>query len=142
MLASNKMSYSSGNNTSPLPSRALHSSPGSSTESSPAQEDGSTSGGANLSHLGHHRKHSCKSLSQPTIPEEGPEHEDYSPTTPAQTSTAQSLTNKIFATFTSSKSLDKNTVLQSKDEKRLDSKFSKHQSDPNSKHVKDSREAK
>lgn len=142
MLASNKMSYSSGNNTSPLPSRALHSSPGSSTESSPAQEGGSTSGGANLSHLGHHRKHSCKSLSQPTIPEEGPEHEDYSPTTPAQTSTAQSLTNKIFATFTSSKSLDKNTVLQSKDEKRLDSKFSKHQSDSNSKHVKDSREAK
>ena len=134
MLGTAKLAYNSATNTSPLPSRALHSSPGSSQESSPAQEVGTSttpaSATSNLSHLGHHRKHSCKSLSQPTIPEEGPEHEDYSPTstTTSHPTTAQSLTNKIFATFTS-KSLDKNTVLQSKDEKKLESKSGKNISD-------------
>merc|ERR1719367_651550 len=68
--------------TSPLPSRALHSSP-----------HAGESGDSPHSHLTHHRKHSSKSLSQPTIPEEGPEHEE-----PHQ-QIQQSLTNKIFATL-------------------------------------------
>ena len=53
-----------------------------------------------------HRKHSSKSLSQPTIPEEGPEQtEDASPDLagPApltsSTSSTQSITDKILATF-------------------------------------------
>ena len=151
MLGSGKLSYSSATNTSPLPSRALHSSPVSSQDTSPAAQEGvsgssagssgvasqtsSTGATSNLSHLGHHRKHSCKSLSQPTIPEEGPEHEDYSPTSSSatQTSTAQSLTTKLFATFTS-KSLDKNTILQSKDEKKLESKSSKNNQSDNGSH--------
>jgi len=68
--------------TSPLPSRALHSSPhaGDPSDTSPH------------SHLTHHRKHSSKSLSQPTIPEEGPEHEELPPL-PQQ----QSLPTKILA---------------------------------------------
>ena len=49
---------SSSVSTSPLPSRATHSSPGSSQESG--------------------RKHSTKSLNQSTIPEEGPDQEDQS----------------------------------------------------------------
>ena len=68
--------------TSPLPSRATHSSPVShcSADSGPAG----------------HRKHSNKSLSQPTIPEEtGTEQEQES---------AQSITDKILATLSQSKS--------------------------------------
>ena len=68
-------------NTSPLPSRATHSSPGTTAH---AQEASA------------HRKHSNKSLSQPTIPEEGPEQTDeVSPTAV----TSQSITDKILATF-------------------------------------------
>jgi microtubule-associated serine/threonine kinase len=143
ILGTAKLNYNnSATNTSPLPSRALHSSPGSSQESSPAQEGGTVSATANLSHLGHHRKHSCKSLSQPTIPEEGPEHEDYSPTSStSQPSTAQSLTNKLFATFTS-KSLDKNTVLQSKDEKKSESKSGKNSSEVSCVSVKSGKESR
>ena len=142
MLGNAKLAYNSSTNTSPLPSRALHSSPGSSQESSPAQDVSTASATSNLSHLGHHRKHSCKSLSQPTIPEEGPEHEDYSPTSStSQTSTAQSLTNKLFATFTS-KSLDKNAVLQSKEDKKSESKSGKHQSEVSSSTSKSNKESR
>lgn len=119
-IGGTKHSYSSSStNTSPLPSRALHSSPISSHEQT-------TGDSPTLSHLGHHRKHSCKSLSQPTIPEEGPEHEDYSPTAfPTSTSsTAQSITNKIFASFTS-KSTDKNTTNPPKEEKKVDLRATK-----------------
>ena len=81
--------------TSPLPSRALHSSPLSHDQS----------GDSPHSHLTHHRKHSSKSLSQPTIPEEGPEHEECSPppTIHPPPPQQQSITNKIFATFSSNK---------------------------------------
>jgi len=81
--------------TSPLPSRALHSSPLSHDQS----------GDSPHSHLTHHRKHSSKSLSQPTIPEEGPEHEECSPppTIHPPPPQPQSITNKIFATFSSNK---------------------------------------
>jgi hypothetical protein len=125
--------------TSPLPSRALHSSPVSSSHEAAvmaaagslmmAGTDPPTAlPPATLAHISHHRKHSCKSLSQPTIPEEGPEQEEYvSPSLPSSSSTssssssssatslvtatsaAQSITNKIFASFTSSKSADKSS---------------------------------
>merc|ERR1719507_2136936 len=68
--------------TSPLPSRALHSSP-----------HAGESGDSPHSHLTHHRKHSSKSLSQPTIPEEGPEHEEVG----AFTAAPPSFTSKILA---------------------------------------------
>ena len=118
-LVGNKLSYSStSTNTSPLPSRALHSSPVSSHEQTSTEQPPMPAGppSASLSsHLSHHRKHSCKSLSQPTIPEEGPEHEEASPTT----TTAQSITNKIFATFTS-KSVDRHAsqAIQREDKKQ------------------------
>jgi len=102
-----KLSHSAAT-TSPLPSRAIHSSPLTSHE----QQGDSTT----LSHISHHRKHSSKSLSQPTIPEEGPEHSEWD-TSPisdistlstamdksnsglVQSATTQSITNKIFSTF-------------------------------------------
>ena len=117
--------------TSPLPSRALHSSPISSSHevavmAAAGADTPSALPPTTLAHMSHHRKHSCKSLSQPTIPEEGPEQEDYvspqpsPPTTTTSscssstslvtaTSAAQSITNKIFASFTGSKSSDKNS---------------------------------
>jgi len=75
--------------TSPLPSRALHSSP-----------HAGESGDSPHSHLTHHRKHSSKSLSQPTIPEEGPEHEEGVVQQPAAVATVAaqpSFTSKILA---------------------------------------------
>ena len=116
-LVGSKLSYSStSTNTSPLPSRALHSSPVSSHEQTPTDQQPTSIS----SHLSHHRKHSCKSLSQPTIPEEGPEHDESSPTT----STAQSITNKIFASFTS-KSVDRHPQLSQREEKKLELKTCK-----------------
>merc|ERR1719483_103905 len=97
--------------TSPLPSRALHSSPLSTHDQ--ASE-------SSHSHLTHHRKHSSKSLSQPTIPEEGPEHDECSPPPtihppPVQ---PQSITNKIFSTFSSNK--DKTAPTAKSDVKNTD----------------------
>merc|ERR1712106_177757 len=96
--------------TSPLPSRALHSSPLSHEQS----------GDSPHSHLTHHRKHSSKSLSQPTIPEEGPEHDECSPppTIHPPPPPAQSITNKIFATFSSNK--DKTAPTAKSDTKSCD----------------------
>jgi len=104
-----KLSHSPATtSTSPLPSRAIHSSP---LTSHDIQE-------STLSHISHHRKHSSKSLSQPSIPEEGSEW-DTSPNPDSScdssflasvldknnsgmvhSTTTQSITNKIFATFT------------------------------------------
>ena len=83
----------SATTTSPLPSRATHSSPISSQDTGA----GASTSSNNLNSS--HRKHSSKSLSQPTIPEEGPEQEtDCSPSSSAPPA-SQSITNKILATF-------------------------------------------
>ena len=54
--------------------------------------------------MSYHRSHSSKSLSQPTIPEEGPEHSaDWDPATSSAdtyTRSSHSLTNKILPGFT------------------------------------------
>jgi len=109
-LPMGKHSHSTTTTTSPLPSRALHSSPLSHDQS----------GDSPHSHMTHHRKHSSKSLSQPTIPEEGPEHEECSPPPTIHPSPpqAQSITNKIFATFSGNK--DKSTPVTKSDVKNLD----------------------
>merc|ERR1719291_1016020 len=66
-----------GPSTSPLPSRATHSSPG----TAQLQE-----AGQQLQLGSSHRKHSSKSLGQPTIPEEGPDQQEDPVPTPAPSS--------------------------------------------------------
>ena len=82
--------------TSPLPSRALHSSPGAEC-SSHLSGEGGPGHAPTTSHHSSHRKHSSKSLSVVTIPEEGPEQEEGA--VQSGNTVQQSITDKILATF-------------------------------------------
>ena len=82
--------------TSPLPSRALHSSSG--VDCSPhLTGEGGPVHAPTTSHHSSHRKHSSKSLSVVTIPEEGPEQEESA--VQSNNTVQQSITDKILATF-------------------------------------------